>query len=80
MVGQIFDGLASVRKCLFHNSDCRILSVPRHPQKLMARTCKTMAGVLPNEYCTLHCLLEYISNDVGQALQLVRDQPDFIDK
>ena len=46
----------------------------------MAGTCKAVAGILPNEYCTLHRLLEYISNDVGQALQLVRDQPDIIDE
>jgi hypothetical protein len=46
----------------------------------MTHTCKAVAGVLPNEYCTLHRLLEYIGNDVGQALQLVRDQPDIIDE
>jgi len=51
-----------------------------HPPKLTTSTCKAVTGVLPNEYCTLHHLLEYIGNDVRQALQLIRDQPDIIDE
>ena len=51
-----------------------------HPPKLTTSTCKAVTGVLPNEYCTLHRLLEYITNDIGQVLQLVRDQPDIIDE